>query len=98
MRGRLRFVPFQDAVDLAALPAIPRAALEAAMHLVGPDGSVCAGAEAAPALLRLLPAGLPLAMLFRVRGVPALAGVLYRAIARNRHRVGCGSAQCRRGG
>lgn len=96
-RHRLRFVPFQDAVALAALPPIPRAELEEAMHLVSPNGIVSAEAEAARGILQLLPGGPPLAALFRVPGVPTLAGAIYRAIARNRHRLGCGSAQCRRG-
>jgi predicted DCC family thiol-disulfide oxidoreductase YuxK len=96
-RRRLRFVPFQDAVVLAALPGIPRAALEQAMHLVSPDGTLAAGAAAAPAILRLLPGGRVLTRLFAVPGVPRVAAQLYTAVARNRHRLGCGSGTCSRG-
>lgn len=96
--GRIRAVPLQDRAALAQLPPIPLASLEAAMHLVGPDGSVRASAAAAPAILRLLPGGALLAALFRVPGVPAVAERVYRAVARNRHRLGCGSRRCLRGG
>jgi predicted DCC family thiol-disulfide oxidoreductase YuxK len=96
-RRRVRAVPFQDAGALAALPPIPRPALEAAMHLVSPAGEVRAGADAMPAILRLLPAGRAAAWLFHVPGVPWLARRVYAAVARNRHRLGCGSSACRRG-
>lgn len=96
-RGRLRAVPFQSAAELALLPPIARASLEQAMHLVSPDGVVLAGAAAAPAILRLLPGGRLLAWTFRIPGVPAFAEVVYRSVARNRHRLGCGSSTCERG-
>jgi len=94
---RVRVVPFQDAGALAVLPAIPRPALEAAMQLVSPADEVRAGAEAAPALLGLLPGGGVLALMFRLPGFPALAARVYAVVARNRHRLGCGSTACRRG-
>ena len=94
---RVRTAPFQDAGALAGLPTIPRAALEAAMQLVTPSGGVLGGARAAPSILRLLPGGRPLAALLHLPGVPALAGRVYAAVARNRHRLGCGSAACTRG-
>ncbi len=92
--GRLRFVPFQDPAALAQLPAIPRASLEQAMHLVTPAGEVYAGATAVPVILRLLKWGRPLALAFRFPGVPAVAARIYRIVARNRHRLGCGSSTC----
>lgn len=95
--GRVRVVPLQDRAALGQLPPIPMASLEAAMHLVGPDGSTLAGAAAAPAILRLLPGGALAAALFRVPGVPAVAEQVYVAVARNRHRLGCGSRRCLRG-
>jgi predicted DCC family thiol-disulfide oxidoreductase YuxK len=96
-RRHIRAVPFQDAAALAVLPPIPHRALEQAMHLVSPGDGIRAGAEAAPAILRLLPGGRPLATLFGIPGVPVLAARIYAAVARNRHRLGCGSAACRRG-
>lgn len=94
---RLRMVPFQDSATLARLPVIPLTALALAMHLVTPSGGVLAGAEAAPAILRLLPGGRPLAALFRLPGIPALAARLYETVARNRHGLGCGLASGARG-
>lgn len=94
---RVRAVTFQDPDGLAGLPPIPRPALEAAMHLVSPSGEVRAGAEAVPAILRLLPLGPAAAWVFAIPGVPALAARFYGAVARNRHRLGCGSNACRRG-
>ncbi|MFI5278853.1 MAG: thiol-disulfide oxidoreductase DCC family protein [Gemmatimonadales bacterium] len=91
--GRLSYVPFQDSEALASLPPMPRRDLEQAMHLVaGP--SVLRGAAAVPAILRLLPGGTPLALLYRLPGVPWLAERVYATIARNRHRLGCGSGTC----
>jgi predicted DCC family thiol-disulfide oxidoreductase YuxK len=92
--GRLRMVPFQDPAALAGLPAIPRSALEQAMHLVRTDGAVLAGAQALPPILGLLPFGAPFAWIFAFPGVPRIAAMVYRRIARNRHRFGCGSRSC----
>jgi predicted DCC family thiol-disulfide oxidoreductase YuxK len=80
---RLRFVPFQDEAAVRrfglALPA-----LAAAMHLVLPDGRVFAGADAVPALGRLLPGKRWWAWGFAVPGVRPLARRVYAWIARGR--------------
>lgn len=90
-RGRrLSFVPFQDGPALSRLPAMQRADLHRAMHLVAPDGGVTAGAAALPVVLRLFPAGAAPALLWRLPGVAWLANRTYAFIARNRHRLGCG--------
>ena len=88
--GRLAFLPLQDERALALLPAAPRSAVEAAMHLVAPDGGARAGAAALPQILRLVPGGRPLATLFSLPGARWAADRLYRLVARNRHRLGCG--------
>ena len=93
-RGRLTFVPFQNQAALEPLPAIARIELEQAMHLVSPAGHVSRGAAALPGILGLLPGGVPLALACRVPGAPRLLGRLYRIIARNRHRLGCGHQTC----
>jgi predicted DCC family thiol-disulfide oxidoreductase YuxK len=93
-RGRLRFVPFQDARALATLPPIPHQRLEEAMHLVTPDARVWPGADAVPPMLKVLPGGRLVSWIFAVPGVPRLAAAIYRMVARNRHRLGCGSATC----
>lgn len=95
---RLVFIPFQEPAELARLPAIPRSALERAMHLVSLQGDIYAGAAALPPILGLLPWGWTLSWLFKIPGVPWLADRMYRLVARNRHRLGCGSATCTLGG
>src|SRR5437868_14359624 len=95
--GRLRFVPFQDAPEVARLPFVPRASLEKAMHLISPDDATFAGAAALPPLLRLLPGGWLVRWIFAVPGVPWLASKVYHLVARNRHKLGCGSRTCDRG-
>lgn len=87
-------MPFQDTAALAGLPAIPRASLEQAMQLVTTEGAVFAGADALPPILRIVPMGAPLAWIFRVPGVRWMATTFYRLVARNRHRLGCGSTTC----
>ena len=78
----LRFVPFQD--EAAGRFGIPLPALAAAMHLVLPDGSTFAGADATPELLRLLPGKRWLAPLYRVPGVRPLARRVYARLAAQR--------------
>lgn len=80
---RIALVPFQDEAGVAAF-GIPLPALAAAMHLVLPDGRVLAGADAAPEILRLLPAWRWLAWPFRLPGVLAVARRVYAWIARRR--------------
>jgi len=84
-------VPFQDEAKLAQF-RLPLPALAAAMHLVLPDGRVFAGADAAAALLKLLPGKRWLAWVFAVPGVLPLARRLYASIARRRHCLVRGAA------
>ena len=71
-------------------PSVPRSDLEAAMHLVAPDGRVWTGARAVEELLRLLPRWRLGAWTFRIPGVRLVAGWVYRMVAGNRHALGCG--------
>ncbi len=93
-RGRLRFVRSQDAAALATLPPMAPAALAAAMHLVTPGGEVYAGAATVPHILRLVPGGRALAVLYRLPGLPAVADRVYRWVARHRHRLPGSTASC----
>ena len=97
-RSQLRFVAFQQPAELIDLPFIPRAALEQAMHLVTPDDAIYAGADAVPPMLRVLPGGRLVAWVFAIPGARWLARRVYRVVARNRHRLGCGSSTCTLGG
>ncbi|MFI5206556.1 MAG: thiol-disulfide oxidoreductase DCC family protein [Gemmatimonadales bacterium] len=92
--GRLSFVPFQDSEALARLPNVPRDDLERAMHLVAPDREVLRGAAALPAILRLIPGGAPLALLYRLPAAPWLAARVYRMVARSRYKLGLGARAC----
>jgi predicted DCC family thiol-disulfide oxidoreductase YuxK len=94
--GRIEAVPFQEA-DLGDYGVTRQAAADA-MHLVSPAGDVWSGAAAAREVLKLLRWLRPLAWLFYLPGAMFVAERVYRWIARRRHRFGCGSAVCRRGG
>ena len=94
---RIRPVPLQDERAWGGTPGLARPALERAMHLVAPDGRVFVGAEALAPLLRLLPRGGVWAAPLSLPGANRLAGVVYRWVARRRHRRGCASPVCRRG-
>ena len=81
---RLRFVPLQDAAEVARLPLVPRASLEKAMHLFSPDDAIFAGAAALPPILGLLRGGWLAGWIFLVPGVTWLAAKVYRIVAKNR--------------
>ncbi len=95
-RGLIAPVPLQVA-DLDRY-GVSRAAAEEAMHLVAPSGTVWRGAAAARELLRLLPGIRHLVWVFHIPGVMFVAERVYRWVARRRHRFGCESPVCRRGG
>jgi predicted DCC family thiol-disulfide oxidoreductase YuxK len=67
------------------------------MHLVTAEGKVLVGARSVPEILRHLPRYRWLRAVFAVPGVPFLADRVYWAIAKRRHRLGCGSERCRIG-
>lgn len=94
--GLILPVPFQVA-DLDRY-GVSRAAAEDAMHLVAPSGTVWRGAAAAREVLRLLPRFRPLVWIFHIPGVMFVAERVYRWVAKRRHRLGCDSPVCRRGG
>lgn len=87
---RIELLPYQDPRIPGRFPDIPPRAMEEAMQLVAPDGARWEGARAAERLLELLPGWRVLAPLFRIPGVRPVARRVYRAVARNRRRLGCG--------
>jgi predicted DCC family thiol-disulfide oxidoreductase YuxK len=95
-RRRIRAVPFQSA-ELSRL-GVSRAAAEEAMQLVSPEGTVWSGAAAAREVLRLLPRWRAASFTFGLPGAMAVAERVYGWVARRRHRLGCGSEACQRGG
>jgi predicted DCC family thiol-disulfide oxidoreductase YuxK len=88
---RVVLVPFQDEKAVAAF-GLPLPALAAAMHLILPDGRVFAGADAAAAVLRLLPGKRWLASVFALPGILPLARRGYAWIARRRRCLVRGAA------
>ena len=84
-RHRLRPVALQDSEASRLLGHLAEDERMASWHLVTPDGVFSAGA-AAPALLRLLPGGRPLASL--AAAIPGPVERAYRLVADNRSRLG----------
>lgn len=86
----IEVVPSQAPGVTARFPWIPTAAFGQAIQLVGPDGKTWQGAAAIEQLLTVLPRGRWIAWVFRIPYVRTLADRVYRWIARNRYRMGCG--------
>ncbi|HEX7937627.1 MAG TPA: DUF393 domain-containing protein, partial [Gemmatimonadaceae bacterium] len=76
--------------------AIPSHAFDEAMQLIARDGTVWSGAAAIEELLRVLPRTRWFAPLFHIPLARGLADRVYRWVARNRHKLGCGD-HCRPG-
>ena len=81
----LDFLPFQDETVAKRFPEIPRADFARAFHLISPDGSVCAGAEA---VFRALAAGgMERRLLWCYRKLPLFAALsewIYGRVAARR--------------
>jgi len=89
-RLRIEVVPSQATGVMARFPWIPARAFSQAIQLVGPQGRTWQGAAAVEQLLTVLPRGRWISWIFRVPFVRALADRVYRWVARNRYRLGCG--------
>lgn len=97
-RGRLRFVPYQDA-DLARLaPGLTPAQAARSLYAIAPDGQRYRGARAVFMTLRSLPGawGL-LGTVWALPPLSLLAEPFYRLVARHRVAVSrwLGLTQCR---
>ena len=89
--GTVEIVPFQRGGVRERFPWIPESAFREAMQLVGPGHETRSGAAAAERLVRILPGGRPLGCLFALPFARPLADRVYRLVARNRYRLGCGT-------
>ena len=89
-RHRIEVIPSQTSGLLPRFPWIPREAYGKAIQLVGPGGQTWQGAQAVEQLLTILPRGRLISWVFRIPGVRILADRIYRWVARNRYRMGCG--------
>jgi predicted DCC family thiol-disulfide oxidoreductase YuxK len=85
-RGRLRPVALQDPEAEQLLTGLDRDRQMASWHLVAPDGRVRSAGRAVAPLLRLLPAGTPLAVV--AESFPKTTDRLYDWITRHRERLG----------
>lgn len=85
--GTFEYLPCRSAEARSRFPAIAEAACLQAMHLVLPDGTILAGENALPEILRRTRRYRWAAVLFRLPGAGILARFLYRAFARRRHRI-----------
>jgi predicted DCC family thiol-disulfide oxidoreductase YuxK len=97
-----RFRPSPDAFDISPAQRLDLGALgltvaecDAALQWVGADGRVSSGQDAvARMLLASRPWARPLGALLLLPGVNTLAGIVYRWVARNRHRLPGGTPAC----
>ncbi|HLK13081.1 MAG TPA: DUF393 domain-containing protein [Candidatus Binatia bacterium] len=95
--GRIRLESFREPGVLARHPGLTAPACEQAMQLVLPGGRVLSGAAAGAHVLGLRPLLRPLARLYGVPGLRALADTAYGVVARNRLRLGgrtCSEGTC----
>jgi predicted DCC family thiol-disulfide oxidoreductase YuxK len=92
--ARIDYVAYQRRAGVAGLPSITDDALDAAAHLVTPDGRVSAGARAVPALLDYLPGGRVLKPFLLIPGVLWVGDRIYGWVAANRHRLGGRGSTC----
>lgn len=84
--GRVRSMELQDPEADAVLGGMEEGVKMSSWHLVTSDGRLYSAGAAAPPLLRLLPAGKPLAAL--LAAFPGVTERAYRTVASNRDRFG----------
>lgn len=94
--GTLRFLPTQDPAVAEEFAWLPSEALDGSLHLVGPNRETWEGAAAVERMMRLLPGWRRGAWLFHLPWARPLVRRVYRWVARNRYRLGCG-LHCREG-
>jgi predicted DCC family thiol-disulfide oxidoreductase YuxK len=93
-RGAIEIVPSQSPEVAARFPWIPMDAYAESIQLVGTGRETWQGAEAIEQVLGILPRGRWISWIFAIPFARPLADRLYRWVARNRYRLGCGE-HCR---
>ncbi|RJP22425.1 MAG: DUF393 domain-containing protein [Deltaproteobacteria bacterium] len=88
--GDFEFHPCRSDATRARFPAIAEADCLRAMQLVLEDGTVLAGERAIPEILARTRRYRRAAVLLRLPGAGILSRLLYRGIARRRHRIPVG--------
>lgn len=89
-QGVIEALPYQDPSVSDRFPEIPYRAFERAIQFVRPEGASLEGARAVEEILRVIPHTRWMAPFFYVPGVRWLAQRIYRIVAGNRRRFGCG--------
>lgn len=93
-RGDIDITPSQATGVPARFPWISAQQYAESIQLIAPDHTTWQGAAAVEQLLTILPRGRWFAWVFHVPLVRPIAERVYRWIARNRYRLGCGD-HCR---
>lgn len=88
--GVFEYLPLQDPSIPERFPALTPEALEREMYVVGPDGRMWAGAAAVEKIVALLPMGRWTSWVFALPLARPIADRVYRSVADNRSRLGCG--------
>lgn len=83
--NRFEALPYQKESVYARFPQLRREECEQAVHLVAPDGRVCAGAAAFREIFLRLPLLWPLGVLMSLPPVMGLARRCYHHIAAHRY-------------
>ncbi len=97
-RDRDRRVEWVSVHDPSVASRFPGLDIEDAlrrMYVYAPDGTLHKGAEGWRVLLRVLRGLSWVAALYRIPGVPSIAGRVYGFIADRRYRLSCSGAACR---
>ena len=81
------FLPCRSEGTRTRFPTIEESACLRAMHLVLADGTILAGEQALPEILRRTRRYRRAAGLFRLPGVEIVSRLTYRAFADRRHRI-----------
>ena len=74
----------------ARFPWIPERAYAESVQLIGPHGHTWQGAAAAEQILNIVPRGRFISWIFHIPFVRPIAEKVYRWVARNRYKLGCG--------
>ena len=88
--GLLEIVPSQDDAVRARFPWIPDRDYADSIQVIGPDGRTWQRGAAIEQLIEIMPRGRLFGWLFAIPFARPIADRIYRWVARNRYRLGCG--------
>lgn len=92
---RIEWLSVHDPAVAARFPGLDREDALRRMHVYAPDGSLHKGAEGWRVLFRVLRGLSWAAALYRIPGMPYIAGRVYGFVADRRYRLSCSGAACR---